>query len=108
MHASTKPGRTVLEAVERGVEAAVKGIEIVGATVGEASLGVCPHNFVRIELGVEGTRGGGAGDGDTSPESARVGPQYWSAAELLSLSLPALARPTGDTIPDLSRESDSC
>ena len=44
------PGRTLFEAVERGVEAAVEGIEIVGATAGEASLGVCPDDFVRIEL----------------------------------------------------------
>jgi hypothetical protein len=42
--------RAVLEAVEGGVEAAVEGIEIVGTTIGESSLGVCPHNLVRIQL----------------------------------------------------------
>ena len=50
MHASTKPARAVLEDVAGGVEATVEGIEIVGATIGEASLGVCPNGLVRIEL----------------------------------------------------------
>jgi hypothetical protein len=40
----------VLEAVEGGVEATVEGIEIVGTTIGESSLGVCPHDLVRIQL----------------------------------------------------------
>lgn len=41
----------MLEAVQGGVEATVEGVEIVGATVGQASLGVRPHGLVRIELG---------------------------------------------------------
>ena len=51
---SSKWGTAKYYSPNIGVEAAVKGIEIVGATVGEASLGVCPHDFVRIEL-----KGGG-------------------------------------------------
>jgi hypothetical protein len=51
VHASTQPARGVLEAVQCGVEAPVEGIEIVGATVRQASLGVGPHHLVRIELG---------------------------------------------------------
>ena len=50
MHASTKSARAVLEAVEGGVEATVEGIEIIGATIGEAGLGICPHDLVWIEL----------------------------------------------------------
>lgn len=50
MDASPKPTRRLLQGAERGVQSPVEGIQIVGATVGQASLGIRPHCFVGIQL----------------------------------------------------------
>ena len=50
MHASAKPAGRVLQAVERGVQPPVEGVEVVRPTVREAGLGIRPHAFVRIQL----------------------------------------------------------
>ncbi len=46
-----------MESGEGGVEPAVEGRQVVGAPVGEASLGVRPHAFVRIQFGRVGREG---------------------------------------------------
>ena len=41
----------MLQALQGGVEATVEGVEIVGATIRQAGLGIRPHGLVGIELG---------------------------------------------------------
>lgn len=50
MDTSTKPARRLLHGAKRGVQAPVKSIEVVGSTIGQAGLGICPHAFVGIEF----------------------------------------------------------
>ncbi len=51
MDAPPEAGWRALESVQGGVESAVEGSEVVGSPVREASLGVRPHAFVRVQLG---------------------------------------------------------
>jgi len=49
--AATQPAGRLLQRAKSGVQAPVKGIEVVGSTIGQAGFGIRPHAFIGIEFG---------------------------------------------------------
>ena len=51
MNASAQPARRLLQCPQRSVQPPVEGVEISGAAIGQASLGIRPDALVGIEFG---------------------------------------------------------